>query len=159
MSRNPDEAQSLFILLSYPERGSMRKSEIVLFTEDDSNTLFCIVDRGKSGMVGCLHNLFKEVFEAFSLTTRNEGTCLSSLLPRPPVPFRKPGNMFVRITISLLAIWALGFLERSTVFASSTPTQADHVLLFVLEGVGNDAIQNNTPVSYTHLTLPTKRIV
>ena len=122
----------------------MRKSEIVLFTEDDSNTLFCIVDRGKSGMVGCLHNLFKEVFEAFSLTTRNEGTCLSSLLPRPPVPFRKPGNMFVRITISLLAIWALGFLERSPVFASSTPTQADHVLLFVLEGVGNDAIQNGT---------------
>ena len=52
--------------------------------------------------------------------------------------------MFVRITISLLAIWALGFPERSLVFASSTPTQADHVLLFVLEGVGNDVIQNGT---------------
>ncbi len=48
------------------------------------------------------------------------------------------------MTISLLAICALGFSERSPVFASSPPTQADHVLLFVLEGVGNDAIQNGT---------------
>lgn len=52
--------------------------------------------------------------------------------------------MLIRITISLLAICALGFPERSPVFASSPPTQADHVLLFVLEGVGNDAIQSGT---------------
>lgn len=50
--------------------------------------------------------------------------------------------MFVKITISLIAILALGFPGKSRVFAASSPTQADHVLLFVLEGVGNDAIQN-----------------
>ena len=53
-------------------------------------------------------------------------------------------NMLIRITISLLALCVLGFPGRSPVFASSTPTQADHVLLFVLEGVGNDVIQNGT---------------
>lgn len=52
--------------------------------------------------------------------------------------------MFVKITISLLAILAFGFPGRSQVFAASSPTQADHVLLFVLEGVGNDVIQNGT---------------
>ena len=52
--------------------------------------------------------------------------------------------MFVKITISLLAILALGFSGKSQVFAAATPTQADHVLLFVLEGVGNDVIQNGT---------------
>jgi len=52
--------------------------------------------------------------------------------------------MLLRITISLLAIWAFGFSDRDPVFASSPPTQADHVLLFVLEGVGNDVIRNGT---------------
>ena len=51
--------------------------------------------------------------------------------------------MFIRITVFLLAVWALGFPEKSPVFAS-TPTQAEHVLLFVLEGVGNDVIRNGT---------------
>ena len=53
-------------------------------------------------------------------------------------------NMLIKITISLLAILALGFPGKPPVLAASTPTQADHVLLFVLEGVGNDAIQNGT---------------
>ena len=52
--------------------------------------------------------------------------------------------MFVKITISLLAILAFGFPGKAPVFAASTPTQADHVLLFVLEGVGNDVIQDGT---------------
>ena len=53
-------------------------------------------------------------------------------------------NMLTRITISLLAMVALGFPGKTTVFAASSPTQADHILLFVLEGVGNDVIQNGT---------------
>lgn len=52
--------------------------------------------------------------------------------------------MFGKITISLIAMLALGFTGKSSVFADSSPTQADHVLLFVLEGVGNDSIQNGT---------------
>lgn len=52
--------------------------------------------------------------------------------------------MFIRITISLIVMLALGFPGKSPVFAASPPTQADHVLLFVLEGVDNDVIQNGT---------------
>ncbi len=52
--------------------------------------------------------------------------------------------MFVKITISLIALLALGFPGNNHVFAASSPTQADHILLFVLEGVGNDSIQNGT---------------
>ncbi len=47
----------------------------------------------------------------------------------------------LRIMVLLLGLSCLGFFEKS--FAS-TPTQADHVLLFVLEGVSNDVIQNGT---------------
>ena len=68
---------------------------------------------------------------------------LDSLLDihRAPNNFR---NMLIKITISLLTILALGLPGKPTVFAASTPTQADHVVLFVLEGVGNDVIQNGT---------------
>ena len=52
--------------------------------------------------------------------------------------------MLIRLMISLLAIWVLGFPGGRPAFASSSPTQAEHVLLFVLEGVGNDVIQNGT---------------
>ncbi len=52
--------------------------------------------------------------------------------------------MFVKIAISLIVMLALGFPGKSPVFAASPPTQADHVLLFVLEGVDNDVIQNGT---------------
>ena len=37
----------------------MRKSEILFFTEDASNAIFRIVDRGKSSMVSCLHKLLQ----------------------------------------------------------------------------------------------------
>lgn len=52
--------------------------------------------------------------------------------------------MFVKITISLIVMLAFAFPGKSPVFAASPPTQADHVLLFVLEGVDNDVIQNGT---------------
>ncbi len=52
--------------------------------------------------------------------------------------------MFVKITISLIVMLAFAFPGKSAVFAVSPPTQADHVLLFVLEGVDNDVIQNGT---------------
>jgi len=47
----------------------------------------------------------------------------------------------IRVTVLLLGLSCLGFFGKSPVFAS---TQAEHVLLFVLEGVGNDVIQNGT---------------
>ncbi len=52
--------------------------------------------------------------------------------------------MFIKITISLIVMLAFAFPGKSPVFATSPPTQADHVLLFVLEGVDNDVIQNGT---------------
>ena len=45
----------------------------------------------------------------------------------------------LRITVLVLGLSSLGFLGQSPVVAS---TQTDHVLLFVLEGVGNAVIQN-----------------
>ena len=47
----------------------------------------------------------------------------------------------LRVTLLLLGLSCLGLLEERPILAASS-ARTDHVLLFVLEGVGNDVIQN-----------------
>ena len=58
-------------------------------------------------------------------------------------------SMVPVIAVVLFGILSPGFLEPRPVLAATT-TQADHVLLFVLEGVGNDVIERGKIMPVLH---------
>lgn len=94
-------------------------------------------------VISSYYGLNHEVFQVVEMRKETTGSVVTQI----PVLTFTPTTMGVlvktclRVTVVLLGLSSLGFLAESSVLAS-TAVRTDHVLLFVLEGVGNDVIQN-----------------
>lgn len=88
-------------------------------------------------VISSYYGLNHEVFQVFE--TRKETT--GSGVTFTPTTMGVLVKTCLRIIVLLLGLSSLGVLAESPVLAS-TAVRTDHVLLFVLEGVGNDVIRN-----------------
>ena len=94
-------------------------------------------------MISFYYVLKHEVFQVFEMRKETTGSVVRRI---PILTLTATIRSFLvktclRVTLLLLGLSCLGLLEERSVLAASS-ARTDHVLLFVLEGVGNDVIQN-----------------